>query len=99
MNLNELLNVRCRETNELIEVGEVVAVFDHGDYANDVAVYGHFEWNSDLRCFDFIINSDLDVLLPNELQGVELDENFDPFYNGVRKLNAEELACGHWEGN
>lgn len=90
MNLNELLNLRCRESNELVEVGEVVAMFDDGDYANDIAVYGHYEWNSDLRCFQFVVCRDLDVLLPKELQGVELDENFDPFYSGVRKLTPYE---------
>lgn len=92
MNLNELLNIRCRETNELIGVGEIVALYDHGDYANDIAVYGHYEWDNNDRCFKFVKSDVLDEFLPKELQGVPLDENFDPFYSRVRKLNDTEKA-------
>lgn len=86
--LTELLNLRCAETDNVIENGEVVRLYNWGR-TRYLLGYGAYVWDKQEKGFILQMNETLNRYYGHENYGI--DDRYDLFRTTPEKLNKEEL--------
>lgn len=88
--LTKLLNLNCRDSKEVIEIDETVALFDWGlNTSDNIIGYGKYTWDKQSRSIDLEIDRSLSKILMDDFRDCEVDR-YDLFRTSPRKLTEEE---------